>query len=174
MANDMDTAIRLHRVNMREQFVAPLMSGSLRAITRLNSRGYNSGDYIRFSVLPMQSSDIDFSVTTAAERKSFEASFFKVTFAMYSKGLKEGYVTLSIERVTDPKLLDRLQYELNRVEKSKPKTADPLDAYADLFETAFPQGYDAQYVKRHAQVSLDSIADTANDAASVPDNPQRY
>lgn len=35
--------IRLHTVNMREQFVAPLMDGRLKAITRLNGRGYNTG-----------------------------------------------------------------------------------------------------------------------------------
>lgn len=46
--------IRLHTVNIREQFVAPLMNGKLKAITRLNGRGYNAGDCIRFSVLPMQ------------------------------------------------------------------------------------------------------------------------
>ena len=41
--------IRLHTVNMREQFVAPLMDGRLKAITRLNGRGYNTGDYLRFT-----------------------------------------------------------------------------------------------------------------------------
>lgn len=61
--------IRLHTVNMREQFVAPLMDGRLKAITRLNGRGYNTGDYLRFSVLPMQSSDVQFSMTTDDERE---------------------------------------------------------------------------------------------------------
>ena len=45
--------IRLHTVNIREQFVAPLMDGKLKAITRLNGRGYNAGDCIRFSVCPV-------------------------------------------------------------------------------------------------------------------------
>lgn len=61
--------IRLHTVNIREQFVAPLMNGKLKAITRLNGRGYNTGDCIRFSVLPMQSSDVQFSMLPKASAK---------------------------------------------------------------------------------------------------------
>lgn len=91
--------IRLHTVNMREQFVAPLMDGRLKAITRLNGRGYNAGDYLRFSVLPMQSSDVQFSMTTDDERDAIQNRFYRITFAMYGKGLKEGYVTLSLELV---------------------------------------------------------------------------
>lgn len=105
--------IRLHTVNIREQFVAPLMDGRLKAITRLNGRGYNTGDYLRFSVLPMQSSDVQFSMTTDGER----------------------------------------------------------DAYADLFDTAYPEGYDSQYTKRHAEPSLDSIAKVATEAASDAERP---
>lgn len=78
--------IRLHTVNMREQFVAPLMDGRLKAITRLNGRGYNTGDYIRFSVLPMQSSDVQFSMTTDDERDAIQNRFYRITFAMYGKG----------------------------------------------------------------------------------------
>lgn len=91
--------IRLHTVNIREQFVAPLMNGKLKAITRLNGRGYNAGDCIRFSVLPMQSSDVQFSMTTEGERETLQNRFYEITFVMYSKGLKEGYVTLSLELV---------------------------------------------------------------------------
>lgn len=85
--------IRLHTVNIREQFVAPLMDGKLKAITRLNGRGYNAGDCIRFSVLPMQSSDVQFFVTTEGERETLQNRFYEITFVMYGKGLKEGYVS---------------------------------------------------------------------------------
>lgn len=79
--------VRLHSVNIREQFVAPLMDGRLKAITRLNGRGYNAGDYIRFSVLPMQSSDVQFSMTTQGERETLQNRFYEITFVMYGKGL---------------------------------------------------------------------------------------
>lgn len=50
--------VRLHSVNIREQFVAPLMDGRLKAITRLNGRGYKRGGLAFISVLQasMQSS----------------------------------------------------------------------------------------------------------------------
>ena len=96
--------VRLHSVNIREQFVAPLMDGRLKAITRLNGRGYNAGDYIRFSVLPMQSSDVQFSMTTQGERETLQNRFYEITFAMYGKGLKEGYVTLYPKSKGQPRM----------------------------------------------------------------------
>lgn len=163
--------VRLHSVNIREQFVAPLMDGRLKAITRLNGRGYNAGDFIRFSVLPMQSSDVQFSMTTKGERETLQNRFYEITFVMYGKGLKEGYVTLSLELVRDQRTLDAIRSELERTAKSGQKFADPLDAYADLLDTAYPEGYDSQYMKRHAQPSLDSIAEVATEAASDAERP---
>ena len=164
--------IRLHTVNIREQFVAPLMDGRLKAITRLNGRGYNTGDCIRFSVLPMQSSDVQFSMTTEDERETLQNRFYEITFVMYGKGLKEGYVTLSLEVVREREKLDNLRFEIDRTGKNGQKFADPVDAYADLFDTAYPQGYDSQYMKRHAQPSLDSIAEVATEAASDAERPR--
>lgn len=164
--------IRLHTVNIREQFVAPLMDDRLKAITRLNGRGYNTGDCIRFSVLPMQSSDVQFSMTTEGERETLQNRFYEITFVMYGKGLKEGYVTLSLELVRERKKLDILRSEIDRTGKNGQKFADPVDAYADLFDTAYPQGYDSQYMKRHAQPSLDNIAEVATEAASGAERPR--
>lgn len=164
--------VRLHSVNIREQFVAPLMDGRLKAITRLNGRGYNAGDCIRFSVLPMQSSDVQFSMTTQGERETLQNRFYEITFVMYGKGLKEGYVTLSLELVRDQRTLDAIRSEIERTAKNGQKFADPLDAYADLFDTAYPEGYDSQYMKRHAQPSLDSIAEVATEAASDANRPR--
>lgn len=163
--------VRLHAVNIREQFVAPLMDGRLKAITRLNGRGYNAGDYLRFSVLPIQSSDVQFSMTTDGERDALHYRFYEITFAMYGKGLKEGYVTLSLELVRDQRTLDAIRSEIERTAKNGQKFADPLDAYADLFDTAYPEGYDSQYTKRHAEPSLDSIAKVATEAASDAERP---
>lgn len=164
--------IRLHTVNIREQFVAPLMDGRLKAITRLNGRGYNTGDCIRFSVLPMQSSDVQFSMTTEGERETLQNRFYEITFVMYGKGLKEGYVTLSLEVVRERKKLDNLRFEIDRTGRNGQKFANPLDTYADLFDTAYPQGYDSQYMKRHAQPSLDNIAEVATEAASGAERPR--
>ena len=164
--------IRLHTVNIREQFVAPLMDGRLKAITRLNGRGYNTGDCIRFSVLPMQSSDVQFCMTTEGERETLQNRFYEITFVMYGKGLKEGYVTLSLEVVREREKLDNLRFEIDRTGKNGQKFADPVDAYADLFDTAYPQGYDSQYMKRHAQPNLDSIAEVATEAASGAERPR--
>lgn len=164
--------IRLHTVNIREQFVAPLMDGRLKAITRLNGRGYNAGDCIRFSVLPMQSPDVQFSMTTEGERETLQNRFYEITFVMYGKGLKEGYVTLSLELVREREKLDNLRFEIDRTGRNGQKIADPLDAYADLFDTAYPEGYDSQYMKRHAQPSLDSIAEVATEAASDANRPR--
>lgn len=163
--------VRLHSVNIHEQFVAPLMDGRLKAITRLNGRGYNAGDCIRFSVLPMQSSDVQFYMTTEGERKTLQNRFYEVTFVMYGKGLKEGYVTLSLELVREKKKMDALRFEIDRTRKTEQKFTDPLDAYADLFDTAYPQGYDSQYTKRHAEPSLDSIAKVATEAVSGTERP---
>lgn len=164
--------IRLHTVNIREQFVAPLMDGRLKAITRLNGRGYNTGDCIRFSVLPMQSSDVQFSMTTEGERETLQNRFYEITFVMYGKGLKEGYVTLSLKVVRERTKLDNLRFEIDRTGRNGQKFANPLDAYADLFDTAYPQGYDSQYMKRHAQPSLDNIAEVATEAASGAERPR--
>lgn len=164
--------VRLHSVNIREQFVAPLMDGRLKAITRLNGRGYNAGDCIRFSVLPMQSSDVQFSMTTEGERETLQNRFYEITFVMYGKGLKEGYVTLSLELVREKKKMDALRFEIDRTRKAEQKFIDPLDAYADLFDTAYPQGYNSQYTKRHAEPSLDSIAKVATEEASGAERPR--
>lgn len=164
--------IRLHTVSIREQFVAPLMDGRLKAITRLNGRGYNTGDCIRFSVLPMQSSDVQFSMTTEGERETLQNRFYEITFVMYGKGLKEGYVTLSLEVVRERTKLDNLRFEIDRTGRNGQKFANPLDAYADLFDTAYPQGYNSQYMKRHAQPSLDNIAEVATEAASGAERPR--
>lgn len=164
--------VRLHSVNIREQFVAPLMDGRLKAITRLNGRGYNAGDFIRFSVLPMQSSDVQFSMTTQGERETLQNRFYEITFVMYGKGLKEGYVTLSLELVREKKKMDALRFEIDRTRKAEQKFTDPLDAYADLFDTAYPQGYNSQYTKRHAEPGLDSIAKVATEAASGAERPR--
>lgn len=163
--------IRLHTVNIREQFVAPLMDGKLKAITRLNGRGYNAGDCIRFSVLPMQSSDVQFSMTTEGERETLQNRFYEISFVMYGKGLREGYVALSLELVRDQRTLDAIRSEIERTARNGQKFADPLDAYADLLDTAYPEGYDSQYTKRHAEPSLDSIAKVATETASDAERP---
>lgn len=145
--------VRLHSVNIREQFVAPLMDGRLKAITRLNGRGYNAGDFIRFSVLPMQSSDVQFSMTTQGERETLQNRFYEML-------------------VREKKKMDALRFEIDRTRKAEQKFTDPLDAYAELFDTAYPQGYNSQYTKRHTEPSLDSIAKVATEAASGAERPR--
>ena len=81
-------------------------------------------------------------------------------------------MTLSLELVRDQRTLDAIRSEIERTAKNRQKFADPLDAYADLFDTAYPQGYDSQYMKRHAQPSLDSIAEVATAAASDASRPR--
>lgn len=67
--------------------------------------------------------------------------------------------------------MDALRFEIDRTRKAEQKFTDPLDAYADLFDTAYPQGYDSQYTKRHAEPSLDSIAKVATEAVSGTERP---
>lgn len=163
--------IRLHTVNIREQFVAPLMDGRLKAITRLNGRGYNTGDYLRFSVLPMQSSDVQFSMTTDGERDALHYRFYEITFAMY----------VGIERICEflPIPCCSFDFGSNGIQRSLVTDKFQGERHiallqaltVHLFDTAYPEGYDSQYTKRHAEPSLDSIAKVATEAASDAERP---
>lgn len=130
-----DGTFRMHTLKLREQFVQPIANADLKAITRANSRGFNSGDYIRFRVVPLDGNSIDYSIVGATQRKQFEGSFFKVTFVMSGYGLKEGYATVSFEAETDPEKIKRLQFEVRKLKRVTDEQPSPLDAYAPLLES---------------------------------------
>lgn len=41
-----------------------------------------------------------------------------------------------------------------------------------ISSTPYPEGYNSQYMKRHAQPSLDNIAEVATEAASGAERPR--
>ena len=164
----MPSAPRIHTMKIREQFAVPIMSAGLKAITRLNSKGYNAGDYLRFKVIPMLNDSDRWMTTTTDERSRLERSFFRITFVMSGRGIKEGYVTLSIEQVSEPNQIARLGREVTRSERDRDKGSDSLSVYDDLLEGAYPEAEvwpKDDYRPVHGARSLDALAAEATAAS---------
>ena len=79
-----------HQLKLLDTFADPVLNGSKTFELRFNDRGFQCGDFIRFTVTN-KAGQIDHDLNT---------HLFKITYVLNGYGLKEGYVALGIRDVT--------------------------------------------------------------------------
>ena len=84
-----------HHIKIQKQFADAVMSGEKTFEIRINDRGYQKGDLIRFQVVdewyPNTSHPLNDKV-------------FEITYVLSGWGLCEGYVAFAIKEKTDAEI----------------------------------------------------------------------
>ena len=80
----------LHEIKLREDYIEPVLSGNKNFEVRLNDRGYQKGDLVRFKAVSRQG-------VTYIEPE-LEKATFEITYVHSGLGLKEDYVVFGIKR----------------------------------------------------------------------------
>lgn len=86
-----------HHIKIQKQFADAVMSGEKTWEIRINDRGYQKGDLIRFRVVDEYISNISHPLND----KVYEITY---VFAPSGWGLCEGYVVFSIKEKTDAEI----------------------------------------------------------------------
>ncbi len=81
-----------HRIKLQKEFADAVMSGEKTFEIRMNDRGYQKGDLIRFQVVDGYISNISHPLN----EKTYE-----ITYVLSGWGLSEGYVAFAIKEKTD-------------------------------------------------------------------------
>lgn len=81
-----------HIIKLREEFADAVVNGDKTFEVRLNDRGYQKGDTVKFRV--MTAMGIEFY----HEINEME---FEITYVLNGWGLKDGYVAFAIKRIED-------------------------------------------------------------------------
>ena len=81
----------LHEIKLREDYIEPVLSGKKNFEVRLNDRGYQKGDWVRFKAVSRQ------GVTYV--NKILEKATFEITYVHSGLGLREGYVVFGIRNI---------------------------------------------------------------------------
>ena len=85
-----------HNIKILKSFVEPILDCEKTFEIRKNDRGYQRGDYIRFTVLdaPLFESATDQALRQAIEHKTYE-----ITYVLNGFGLERDYVAFGIAEV---------------------------------------------------------------------------
>ena len=93
----------LHMLKLREQYVRPIIECKMRYQIRLNDRGYQAGDIIKFTVVGINGEPIDLNeldekqgYCTKNEVQLLEGREYRVDFVTNMEGLEAGFVVFSI------------------------------------------------------------------------------
>lgn len=81
-----------HHIKIQKQFADAVMSGEKTFEIRLNDRGYQKGDLIRFQVV---------DEWTSNNSHLLNDKVFEITYVLSGWGLCEGYVAFAIKEKTD-------------------------------------------------------------------------
>ncbi len=81
----------LHEIKLREDYIEPVLSGNKNFEVRLNDRGYQKGDLVKFT--PISRGGVLY-VCGALQSKTY-----KITYVHSGLGLKEDYVVFGIKEV---------------------------------------------------------------------------
>lgn len=81
-----------HTIKLREDYIEAVISGDKNFEVRENDRGYQKGDFIKFT--PISRQGVEY-VNYDLEKKTFE-----ITYVHSGLGLKENYVVFGIREVT--------------------------------------------------------------------------
>ena len=79
----------IHTIKLREDFVDAILNGDKTFEVRLNDRGYQKGDTVKFSVVTAFGFGFYHPVNDIE---------FEITYVLSGWGLKEGYVAFAIRR----------------------------------------------------------------------------
>lgn len=80
----------LHEIKLREDYIEPVLSGKKNFEVRLNDRGYQKGDWVKFKAVSRQG--------VAYVEPELEKATFEITYVHSGLGLKEGYVVFGIRQ----------------------------------------------------------------------------
>ena len=81
----------LHEIKLREDYIEPVLSGKKNFEVRLNDRGYQKGDWVKFKAVSRQG-------VTYVEPE-LEKATFEITYVHSGLGLQEGYVVFGIHDI---------------------------------------------------------------------------
>ena len=79
-----------HYIKIKESYANAIDEGRKNFEVRLNDRGYNAGDRVKFSVI----ADCGVPMPHALDKKAY-----KITYVHSGLGLKEEYVVFGIEEI---------------------------------------------------------------------------
>lgn len=79
----------IHTIKLREDFVDAILNGDKTFEVRLNDRGYQKGDTVKFSVVTAVGIEFYHQINDVE---------FEITYVLSGWGLKEGYVAFAIMR----------------------------------------------------------------------------
>lgn len=80
-----------HTIKLREDYIQSVLSGEKNFEVRLNDRGYQKGDFVKFQAVSREGCPY---LNQELEDKTFE-----ITYVHSGLGLKENYVVFSIKEV---------------------------------------------------------------------------
>lgn len=83
-----------HHIKIQKEFADAVMSGEKTFEIRMNDRGYQKGDLIRFQVMDGYISNTSHPLNDKV---------YEITYVLSGWGLCEGYVGLAIKEKTDGK-----------------------------------------------------------------------
>lgn len=84
----------LHFIKLAEDFADAVLSGEKNFEVRENDRGYNKGDFVKFSVVPRDRG-------ACALKHDLEKKIYKITYVLSGWGIKEGFVVFGIKECED-------------------------------------------------------------------------
>ena len=82
----------IHRIKIRESFADAVYRGDKSFEVRKNDRGYQAGDYVRFTVL-YDSDGLDMISHPLHER------IYVITYVLSGRGIEDGYVVFGIKEI---------------------------------------------------------------------------
>lgn len=83
-----------HKIKIRESFADAIMRGDKTFEVRYNDRGYQTGDYVKFTVL--YDSDGCENINHPLRYRNF-----RITYVLSGWGIENGYVVFGISEVLD-------------------------------------------------------------------------
>ena len=91
-----------HTLKLMEQYVRPVLEGSMRYQVRNADRGFQAGDTVRFDVVDMKGGDFDPSRSrycTIGEVMKIQMKRYRVDYVTAMDGLQAGFVVFSISPI---------------------------------------------------------------------------
>ena len=81
-----------HIIKLREEFADAVVNGDKTFEVRLNDRGYQKGDTVKFRVVTTMGIEFYHEINEME---------FEITYVLNGWGLKDGYVAFAIKRIMD-------------------------------------------------------------------------
>lgn len=83
--------MQTHIIKLNEDYIQPVLSGEKNFEVRLNDRGYQKGDWVKFKAVSRQG--------VSYVEPELEKTAFEITYVHSGLGLQEGYVVFGIRNI---------------------------------------------------------------------------